>query len=240
MCRQSEQNGHLQKNKKQLPILTHNQEDVIHIPKSIVINTFSILGTLNSSQWSSQWQINYVTRNLNELKFNQGQIQLHWKPFMASSHTTGHWQCPSSLHFPPVALDPSSLFTLCLPPLRNNLFLKTNLDYNPVWRPNSPWLCNPPAPTSALLGLQAPQACNHHKLNPPASMPSLLGWQVPQACNHHELITQWIPRLKISRKSRSRFVYYNDVIWKIPFRILLTATDLFKSRFISNKQFIIK
>lgn len=137
---------------------------------------------------------------------------------MASWHTTGHWQCPSSLHFPPVALDPSSHFTLSLPPLRNNLFLKTNLDYNPVWRPNSPWLCNPPA-----------------------SMTLLLRWQTPQACTHHELITQWIPRLKILRKSRSRFVYYNVVIWKIPFHILLTATDFFfKSRFISNKQFYTK
>lgn len=128
---------------------------------------------------------------------------------------------------PSVALDPSSLFNLSPSPLRNKLFLKTNLDYNPVCRLNSPILCNPPASTSPLLGWQAPQTCNHDKLNPPASMPPFQGWQAPQDCNHHEIITQWIPRLKILRKNRSRFVYHNNVIWKIPFRILLTATGLF-------------
>lgn len=72
----------------------------------------------------------------------------------------------------------------------------------------------------------------HHKpaittnLNLLPQCPHCWDDRAPQACNHHELITQWIPRLKILRKSRSRFVYH-DIIWKIPFRVLLTATGLF-------------
>lgn len=91
-----------------------------------MINTFSILGTLDSSQWSSQYQIKYVTRNLTELK------SLIKAKFSFSENLLWHPYIPL---VPGSLLLPFTFPLLLLIPLHSSLSLFLLWEIISFWRP---------------------------------------------------------------------------------------------------------